>query len=72
MDLYCHCQPINPPSSILIGEYVTQFTLGRVDFKLTRYLIHRNKITVLLFYFWSVSGDEENSKERQKAAGKEF
>lgn len=25
VDLYCQCQPINPPSSILIGEHVTQF-----------------------------------------------
>lgn len=50
----------------------TIYFLGRVDWKLTRYLIHCDEIPVLLFYFGPVPGDEVNSEERQKTAGEEF
>lgn len=54
------------------GEDVTPFTLARVHPQLTRYLIHCDKVAVLLFYFGPVPGDEVNSKERQEAAAKQF
>lgn len=39
---------------------------------LTRYLVHWDKVSVLLFDFGSVPGDEVNSQERQQTAGPEF
>lgn len=39
---------------------------------LTRYLVHWDKVSVLLFDFGSVPGDEVNSQERQQTAGMEF
>ncbi len=54
------------------GQHVTSCTVKWVDQKLTRNPIHCNKIAILLLYFWPVSGNQENSEERQKTTGKEI